>query len=156
MARGRSRVCRCTGQPAGRDRAEQCCDLHAHGPGSNAACRWPSNADRMPQAQVCLRLLHCTDGVTRESLTNAWPLPVFVGASRVVQSSGKNIVLGRACELQHDPHSFWKLLARSFQLCAATVPARRARRALQARSCASRGFSRNLSSRDTGVSVPVW
>jgi len=77
----------------------------------------------------------------------------FVGTCRVVQQFWHDIVLGRGSSLKRDPHSVWKLSARSFQLCAASVPARRALRALQARPCASRGFSRNLSSRDTGVSV---
>ena len=46
----------------------------------------------------------------------------FVGTCRVVQQFWHDIVLGRGSSLKRDPHSVWKLSARSFQLCAASVP----------------------------------
>ena len=68
--------------------------FHAHGPGSSAACRLPSNANRMPQAQVYVRLLQCTERVAREYLTCISHLPavhrVFAPAFKA-----KMIVLGR-------------------------------------------------------------
>ena len=104
------------------------CDLHAHGPGSSAACRLPSNANRMPQAQVYVRLLQCTEQVAREYLTCISHLPAVHRVFAPVGFKAKMIVLGRvslSLTSAYRPEALSELNSMRWRMCACDERAKR-------------------------------